>query len=138
MVDKNAVQAHLDILQGIIERMASSSSACKNWCITVVSAILILVADKGKSEYVWIALVPTVLFGVLDAYYLGLEKIFRRAYNEFIDKVHANQITAPDLYVISPPVSAWETVLQAFLSFSVWMFYLSLLGMIWATKSLVL
>lgn len=72
--DSPSVQAHLSILQAIVLRMATNSSACKAWCISIVSAILVLVADKGKPQHALIALLPTLLFLALDAYYLSLEK----------------------------------------------------------------
>jgi len=42
------VQSHLTILQAVIQRMASNSASSKTWCVTLVSAILVIVADKGK------------------------------------------------------------------------------------------
>ena len=69
-----SVQSYLSILQGTITRMASNSASCKAWCVTLVSAMLVLIADKEKPDYVWISVVPIVLFVVLDAYYLGLER----------------------------------------------------------------
>lgn len=69
-----AIQTHLGIIQNVIQRMSSNSSSCKAWCITLVSAVLVIVADKGKSEYAYIALLPTLVFAALDAYYLALEK----------------------------------------------------------------
>ena len=83
-----SVQFHLGILQGVINRMAINSSQCKAWCITIVSAILVIVADKGKPDYAWIALLPTILFTFLDIYYLVLEKGFRESYCHFVKKVH--------------------------------------------------
>ena len=76
-LDSPAVQSYLTILQGVIGRMASNSAGAKTWCIALVSAIIVAVADKGEPRYVWIALVPVGLFFVLDAYYLGLERQFR-------------------------------------------------------------
>lgn len=86
--NSQAVQSHLTILQAVMERMATNSSSSKAWCITLVSAILVVVADKGKPQYAWLALIPTMLFFVLDACYLGLERGFRNAYNNFIQKLH--------------------------------------------------
>jgi hypothetical protein len=31
--NSQAIQAHLTIIQSIIQRMASNSSSCKTWCI---------------------------------------------------------------------------------------------------------
>jgi hypothetical protein len=75
--NSQAVQAHLGISQAIIQRMAANSASCKTWCITLVSAILVIVADKCKSQYALIAIVPIILFLVLDTYYLALERMFR-------------------------------------------------------------
>ncbi len=46
-----SVQSYLNILQSIISRMAANSSGCKTWCITLVSAIIPIIADKGKPAY---------------------------------------------------------------------------------------
>jgi hypothetical protein len=100
--NSQAVQAHLEITQSIIQRMASNSSSCKAWCITLVSAILVVIADKAKPQYTIIAAIPTFLFLILDAYYLALEKRFRNSYNSFIEKLHLSKIVAADLYVVSP------------------------------------
>ena|SRR3989338_243886 len=55
--NSQAVQSHLTILQAVIQRMANNSSSSKAWCITLVSAILVIVADKGKPQYAWIAVI---------------------------------------------------------------------------------
>ena len=75
--NSEAVQSHLSILQSVIQRMASNSSSSKAWCITLVSAVLVIVADKGKPDYAYISFIPILLFLFLDAYYLALEKGFR-------------------------------------------------------------
>jgi len=133
-----AVQAHLGIVQAVIQRMASNSASCKAWCITLVAAILVIVADKGRPGYALIAYIPILLFLVLDAYYLALERCFRRAYNEFIDKLHNGQIVAPDLYAVVPRGSVVREVLQALGSFSIWPFYLTLGLMVWLAMRWVL
>lgn len=46
--NSQAIQTHLEITQSVIQRMAVNSASCKTWCITLVSAILVIVADKGK------------------------------------------------------------------------------------------
>ena len=88
--DSPSIQTHLGILQGVVQRMASNSSNCKAWCVTLVAAVLVIVADKGKPEYAWIALLPTLIFACLDAYYLALEKAFRNSYNDFRTKINWN------------------------------------------------
>ncbi len=136
--NSQAVQAHLGIMQSVIQRMATNSSSCKAWCITLVSAVLVVVADKSKPEYAWIAVIPTLLFLVLDAYYLALEKAFRNSYNDFIDKLHHGRIEPSDLYAFIPSGSLLRQFLKALRSFSVWPMYLTLLGMIYIVKRFVM
>lgn len=133
-----SVQAHLQIMQGVISRMAANSTASKAWCITIVSAILVLIADKSKPEYAFIALVPIFLFLALDSYYLALEKAFRDSYNSFINKLHKQNICYEDLYSVAPKGNMTKHQVAALKSFSVWGFYVCLGVMVYLAKELVL
>jgi len=132
-----AVQTHLGILQGTIERMAGNSAAAKAWSITLVSAILVIVADKHQPRFVWLALIPTLLFLGLDAYYLALEKGFRKSYRAFVEKLHKHTVEELDLYSVDPSGSFWRLFLSALSSLSVWPFYITLIVMIYLAKQLV-
>jgi len=127
-VDYNSpsVQSSLTILQDVITRMAGNSASAKTWCIALVSAILVLVADRGSGTLLWIATAPIILFCLLDTYYLALEKTFRDHYNAFVHKLHAGEATVEDLFVVTPPGQTpltLQNVWRAFWSFSVWPFY---------------
>lgn len=136
--DSQSVQSHLSILQNVIQRMASNSASSKAWCITLVSAILVIVADKGKPQYALIAIIPTVLFFVLDTYYLALENGFRNSYNDFITKLHKGEINSEDLFDVKPKGKLLKLFFNSVCSFSVYPFYGTLLVMIYITKILVL
>jgi hypothetical protein len=133
-----SVQAHLGILQSVIQRMATNSASCKAWSITVVSAVLVIVADKGKPNFALIALIPTLMFLALDAYYLGLEKAFRATFNDFVNKLHFGTIKPEDLFAVGPTGSESKHQLKALMSFSIWGFYSTLLILIAITRYLVL
>lgn len=133
-----SVQAHLQIMQSVINRMATNSASCKAWCITLVSAILVIVADKGKPNFAYIALLPTFLFLALDAYYLALEKSFRASYNDFVRKVHAAQAIPEDLFSVQPKGSECAHQRAALASFSVWGFYVTLAVLVEVARRLVL
>ncbi len=133
-----SVQAHLGIIQDVIQRMASNSSQCKAWCITLVSAILVIIADEGKPSYAWIALLPSILFLCLDAYYLSLENAFRASYEDFVKKIHSNTLEVKDLYNLVPKGSMNMHQLKAIKSFSVWGFYLGLIALVAITRYIVL
>ena len=133
-----SIQTHLSIIQNVIQRMAANSSASKTWCVTLVSAVIVIVADKGKPEYTWIALLPTIVFAALDAYYLALEKGFRNSYNDFVAKLHNKKLTTEDLYLVSPKGSISRLQFQAMKSFSVWGFYFSIALLIAITKTVAI
>lgn len=133
-----SIQTHLGILQNVIQRMAANSSASKTWCVTLVSAILVLVADKGKPEFTYIAMLPVFIFAALDAYYLAMEKAFRNSYNEFVLKLHRKILTETDLYSVLPKGVMSRLQLESIKSFSVWGFYLSLAVLILVAKTVVI
>ena len=127
--NSSAVQKHVEIIQGVIQRMADNSRYCKVWCVTLVSAVLVLVARTGEPGHALIALAPAILLYLLDAYYLMLERRFRESYNVFVGKVHAGQVCASDLYVVAPCGSAARGLLWSmFWSFSLLPFYVALVG----------
>lgn len=125
-----SVQAHLGIIQNVIQRMGSNSAACKTWCITIVAALLVVIADKNKPHLALLALFPTLLFAGLDVYYLSLEKGFRKSYDEFIRKVHMQALMASDLYSLEPTGRTTALQLAALRSFAIWGFYVPLLVLI--------
>lgn len=133
-----SVQTHLGIIQGVIQRMASNSSQCKAWCITIVSAILVIIADKGKPDFAWIAMLPTILFMFLDIYYLTLEIAFRDSYNNFVKKLHESHLTAEDLYSVKPEGNIYKHGRKSLKSFSIWGFYIGLVILIIIARNVVL
>ena len=135
-----AVQAHLSILQDVIRRMASNSASCKNWCIVLVAAMLVLVAAMlvlvaamlvlvartASPDCALLAVIPTLLFCLLDAYYLALEQAFRSSYNAFVGKLHRDAVEIADLYVVRPTGKINRQLLVSLRSTSIWPFYSAL------------
>ena len=123
--ESSAVQKHLEILQGVINRMAENSRSCKVWCVTLVAATLVLVARTGEPQHALIALVPTFLFLFLDSYYLALERAFIGSQNAFVAKLHRGELESSDLYRVVPTSMGWRLVGRCLLgSVSIWPFYL--------------
>lgn len=118
-----SIQTHLQMIQAVIQRMASNSASCKTWCITIVAAILVVVGDNDKPRMMLLAVLPTALFMILDVYYLQLEKGFRNSYNDFIGKLHGGTLTTEDLYSLKPSGCPVGRQIEAIASFSVWGFY---------------
>lgn len=90
---------HLEFIQASISRMNQCSFQIKGWAITVVTALLALYSASivpetgtGNDLFIYIAIVPTLLFWFLDAYYLQQERKFRGLYNDLIDEVNSKEI----------------------------------------------
>ena len=73
---------HLEMIQGIINRMASNSFLLKGWSLTLVAALIALSVDKANPWFVLVALVPCLVFWGLDGYFLRQERLFRGLYDE--------------------------------------------------------
>lgn len=119
---EQSAQTHLTLLQGVINRFAANSSNCKTWCVTIISAILLYSADKNLRDGTTIALIPTVFFLFLDAYYLSLERDAVGIYNDFVASPQEEKLFKVPMSA-SRCHRAWGT-LCALLSFSVFPCYL--------------
>lgn len=137
--ESGSVQNYLNILQSVISRMASNSSNCKTWCVTLVSALLVVVVDKGKIDYAWIVLIPVLLFGFLDAYYLGQERAFRHTYTDFVSRMHAGAASTSEVYKVLPPkgFNVVRATFDSLSSFAIYPFYGTLIVMTVLTYFLI-
>lgn len=70
-------RAHLQMIQGVIDRMAQNSFRMKEWAIALVTAILALSIERQQATMAGIAFLPIFMFWGLDAYYLCQERRFR-------------------------------------------------------------
>ena len=99
VLGNSAVQDHISMHQDIINRMAGNSANCKNWTITLVAAMLVLLVDKKMQiPNAWPFLIPIILFYLLDCYYLGLERMCIASQNEFLEKVKNGNDYIDSLY----------------------------------------
>ena len=85
---------HLDMVQGVITRMASNSFALKAISVTLTAGVLAYTgALKSPTNVVVLAgFVPVVLFWLLDAQYLRLERFYRNLY----DDIRRNNAESPE------------------------------------------
>ena len=81
VIDNENKRKHLDMIQGVINRMASNSFLFKGWAITLIAAISAFAASDSNPVLMVIPVVSTVLFWAVDAYYLMLERAFRKLYD---------------------------------------------------------
>lgn len=85
--ESTSVQAHINMMQGMINRMASNSANCKLWCITLLVVLLGLFLDKkiARIESCYFVL---GIFYFLDCFYLGLERQFVKTENDFVTRIN--------------------------------------------------
>lgn len=123
----SGIIAHIEIMQGIIERMARNSASCKNWSIMIVSALLALCFERGTFcvAKLWIGYIPVILFFLLDCYYLGKERYMIKLQRSFMDKVNSGVDISTDLFSVKmKDECAACGIIKAMLSFSTSPFYL--------------
>lgn len=70
----------LEMLQGIINRMAGYGSAHKNYCITITTAICGAAVTLERPSLVLMSLIPILVFWLMDTQYLRVERRFRRLF----------------------------------------------------------
>jgi len=78
----------IEIVQKIIERMARNSFMIKGWTITLVVVALLV---EGLPIHNVIAFVPWLTFWILDAYFLRLERCYRKLYEWLIENRPTNR-----------------------------------------------
>jgi hypothetical protein len=71
---------HLELTQGVINRMANNSFLLKGWSVTLSSALFALAAKDSNPFFVYIAYFPCLTFWSLDGYFLRQERLFRKQY----------------------------------------------------------
>ena len=90
--------AYLDTLQNIINRMATFSLAMKTASVTTLTALLAYSASEplDNTFRLWIFVVPWLFFAGYHAYFLRLERAFRKIYNSSSNQ---NSITFDDMKI---------------------------------------
>lgn len=113
---------HLQLIQSIINRMASNGFLLKGWCITLLTALIALSIDKHPKILV-VSILPILGFWYLDAFFLKTERAYRSLYNKAILKDE----TVP-LFSLNPMYSGEQhTIWQSFFSQTLSVFYGGLL-----------
>ncbi|MGI1662379.1 hypothetical protein ACRDNQ_09060 [Palleronia sp. KMU-117] len=122
--DESIRIAHLTMLQGVITRMGSNSFTLKALSATFGSAAVAVMAtaDNPSPLYAIAAIIPMIMFWLMDAQYLRLERAYRRLYEHVRkgEEIEAYSLEpAPFMKDIAP-------VFRLALSWSVSWFYVAM------------
>lgn len=80
MNDENK-RSHLNMIQQIITRMGNNSFSLKGRSVGIMIAIYAF-AGNNSHKAVVVTLIPLIVFWILDAYYLMLERKYRLLYED--------------------------------------------------------
>jgi hypothetical protein len=82
--DKEVLHKEIDLIQGIIGRMANNSFLLKGWLVSLVVVVLALTKDTivvaESSYFTLLLLLPVIVFWYLDAFFLHKERCYRKLY----------------------------------------------------------
>jgi hypothetical protein len=125
--DDPAVLAHLNMLQGVITRLAGNSASCKTWCLTLVSALIAFAGAAHSAGPIVLTILPVVMLLLLDAAYLGNEVAYRELFNDLAKKIRGNTYQSSDLFDLKASLSL-PTFGRALKSWSIYIFYYPLIA----------
>lgn len=72
---------HLEMIQGIINRMAGNLFFLRGWTITLIAALFALFQKDTKHAFIFVVYFPVIILWILDGYFLSQERLFRALYN---------------------------------------------------------
>lgn len=73
---------HLELIQGVINRMAGNSFALKGWSVALVAGLFALASKESDKLYFLVTYIPIIAFWGLDSYYLLQERLYRALYEK--------------------------------------------------------
>ena len=74
-------QKHLELIQGVINRLSTNSFLLKGWSVILVSALFVLSAADGQAAFVFLASISVTVFWGLDGFFLWQEQLYRKLYD---------------------------------------------------------
>lgn len=104
---------HLEFIQQAINRMASNLFLLKGWTVTLIAAMFALAAKESKDLYFALAYFPTLMFWLLDGYFLSQERRFRSLYEHVagLDESAIDFSMDTQPFKNKPPRNGWSHAL---------------------------
>lgn len=72
---------HLELIQGVVTRMAGNLFYLKGWTVTLIVGLFALAAKDTEQSYFVIAYFVAFFLWLLDGYFLWQERLFRSLYD---------------------------------------------------------
>jgi hypothetical protein len=113
---------HLEMVQDVVTRLANYGATLKNYCLTLTTVVCGFAITLQRPLVALLALVPILIFAVLDAQYLRVERRFRSLFDQLREKDWSKLPTFEISLKAAPPSGYWD----AFTSWSIFIFYVPL------------
>jgi len=101
---------HLEFVQNVITRMASNSFQIKGFTIVMATLLAGLWGESKNILFLYLVIPATIMCAFVDAYYLQLERKYRKLYSNSVDRLEV-KCTLKEVYnmdVRSISCSYWE------------------------------
>jgi hypothetical protein len=108
---------YLDLLQDAINRMAANSFLLKGWSVTLGTTVLGFSVKEENWMLALFAVIPVLSFWLLDAYYLGLERLFRELWKKAVK-------AEVEIFEMNPGKLSWQLWVETAWRPAVWMVHL--------------
>lgn len=117
---------HMEFIQSVITRMNTNSFQIKGMTITIAAALVALYASTKNALFIFIPILPTLLFWFLDSYYLQQERKFRGVYNDVAGLKHNVQVKPYEM-PINKYIGGEYSFACVFWSRTIWPLYLTII-----------
>ncbi len=103
-------KTHLEMIQGIVNRLSQNSFLLKGWSVFLISALFSLAAKDTNPLFIYLAYFPAIAFWILDGYFLWQERLFRALYDHVRKLKDEDVDFSMDVSVVRSKVSPWANV----------------------------
>ena len=117
--------AYLQMVEDVINRMASISATFKGFAVTVfagIPAIIFSIDGSNRALVLGLSCIGLLAIAGFDCWYFRMEKRYRKLYSQILDKSH------PVDFNMSNDKSIGVNWKEAVSSKAIWLFYLILIG----------
>ena len=120
--------SYLQMIQGVIDRMATSSAIFKGFSATIVTGVSVVSLVDVNTWILILSFFPMIVFMILDIYYLRLERQYRFLYEKIrLDEWTTDfKLDPPDIKTIQNVGGANDvdtSILSCIKSPSIYLFY---------------
>lgn len=88
---------HLEFVQNVITRMASNSFQIKGFTMVMATLLAGLWGESKNILFLYLVIPATIMCAFVDAYYLQLERKYRKLYSNSVDRLEVKS-TLKEVY----------------------------------------